>query len=76
MYEAETLIASRLRMLAHEEKISYKNLDEKIKEIETHYGIVYTDEQLEAIRLALTSKVGNYYGRTRDRKTDYLKRNS
>ena len=49
MYEAETLIARRLRLLAHEDKISYKNLDKKIKEIETHYGIVYTDEQLEAI---------------------------
>ena len=57
MYEAETLIARRLRLLAHEDKIKYKNLDTKIKEIETHYGIVYTDEQLDAIKLAITRKV-------------------
>ena len=73
MYEAETLIASRLRMLAHEEKLSYKNLDEKIKEIETHYGIVYTDEQLEAIKLALTSKVAIITGGPGTGKTTILK---
>lgn len=73
MYDAETLIASRLRMLAHEPRLSYKNLDEKIKEIETHYGIVYTDEQLEAIRLALTSKVAIITGGPGTGKTTILK---
>ena len=57
MYEAETLIAKRLRLLAHSEEIKYKDLDDMIKQIETQQGILYTDEQLEAIKLALTRKV-------------------
>ncbi len=73
MYEAETLIARRLRLLAHEDKISYKNLDKKIKEIETHYGIVYTDEQLEAIKLAITRKVAIITGGPGTGKTTILK---
>ncbi len=73
MYEAETLIARRLRLLAHEDKINYKNLDNKIKEIETHYGIVYTDEQLEAIKLAITRKVAIITGGPGTGKTTILK---
>ncbi len=73
MYEAETLIARRLRLLAHEDKINYKNLDKKIKEIETHYGIVYTDEQLEAIKLAITRKVAIITGGPGTGKTTILK---
>mgnify|MGYP002520541190 FL=1 len=73
MYEAETLIARRLRLLAHEDKISYKNLDKKIKEIETRYGIVYTDEQLEAIKLAITRKVAIITGGPGTGKTTILK---
>lgn len=73
MYEAETLIARRLRLLAHEDKIKYKNLDTKIKEIETHYGIVYTDEQLEAIKLAITRKVAIITGGPGTGKTTILK---
>lgn len=73
MYEAETLIAKRLRLLAHEDKIKYKNLDTKIKEIETHYGIVYTDEQLDAIKLAITRKVAIITGGPGTGKTTILK---
>lgn len=73
MYEAETLIARRLRRLAHEDKIKYKNLDTKIKEIETHYGIVYTDEQLDAIKLAITRKVAIITGGPGTGKTTILK---
>lgn len=73
MYEAETLIARRLRLLAHEDKINYKNLDKKIKQIETHYGIVYTDEQLEAIKLAITRKVAIITGGPGTGKTTILK---
>ena len=73
MYEAETLIARRLRLLAHEDKIKYKNLDTKIKEIETHYGIVYTDEQLDAIKLAITRKVTIITGGPGTGKTTILK---
>lgn len=73
MYEAETLIARRLRLLAHEDKIKYKNLDIKIKEIETHYGIVYTDEQLDAIKLAITRKVAIITGGPGTGKTTILK---
>ena len=73
MYEAETLIARRLRLLAHEDKIGYKNLDSKIKEIETHYGIVYTDEQLEAIKLAIARKVAIITGGPGTGKTTILK---
>lgn len=73
MYEAETLIARRLRLLAHEDKIKYKNLDTKIKEIDTHYGIVYTDEQLDAIKLAITRKVAIITGGPGTGKTTILK---
>lgn len=73
MYEAETLIARRLRLLAHEDKIKYKNLDTKIKEIETHYGIVYTDEQIDAIKLAITRKVAIITGGPGTGKTTILK---
>lgn len=73
MYEAETLIARRLRLLAHEDKIKYKNLDTKIKEIETQYGIVYTDEQLDAIKLAITRKVAIITGGPGTGKTTILK---
>lgn len=73
MYEAETLIARRLRLLAHEDKIKYKNLDTKIKEIETHYGIVYTDEQLDAIKLAIARKVAIITGGPGTGKTTILK---
>ena len=73
MYEAETLIARRLRLLAHEDKIKYKNLDTKIKEIETHYGIVYTDEKLDAIKLAITRKVAIITGGPGTGKTTILK---
>lgn len=73
MYEAETLIARRLRLLAHEDKINYKNLDTKIKEIETQYGIVYTDEQLDAIKLAITRKVAIITGGPGTGKTTILK---
>ena len=73
MYEAETLIARRLRLLAHEDKIKYKNLDTKIKEIETHYGIVYTTEQLDAIKLAITRKVAIITGGPVTGKTTILK---
>ena len=73
MYEAETLIARRLRLLAHEDKIKYKNLDTMIKEIETHYGIVYTDEQLDAIKLAITRKVAIITGGPGTGKTTILK---
>ena len=72
MYEAETLIARRLRLLAHD-KIKYKNLDTKIKEIETHYGIFYTDEQLDAIKLAITRKVAIITGGPGTGKTTILK---
>ncbi len=71
MYEAETLIARRLRLLAHEDKIKYKNLDTKM--IETHYGIVYTDEQLDAIKLAITRKVAIITGGPGTGKTTILK---
>ena len=73
MYEAETLIARRLRLLAHEDKINYKNLDTKIKEIETQYGIVYTAEQLDAIKLAITRKVAIITGGPGTGKTTILK---
>ena len=73
MYDAETLIARRLRLLADEDKIKYKNLDTKIKEIETHYGIVYTDEQLDAIKLAITRKVAIITGGPGTGKTTILK---
>lgn len=73
MYDAETLIARRLRLLAHEDKIKYKNLDTKIKEIETHYGIVYTTEQLDAIKLAITRKVAIITGGPGTGKTTILK---
>ena len=50
MYEAETLIVKRFRMLNHEEPLKEKSLDEHIAELEEHYGIKYNTEQRLAIK--------------------------
>ena len=50
MYEAETLIVKRFRMLNYEEALKEKGLEEKILELEEHYGIKYNNEQRLAIK--------------------------
>ena len=54
MYEAETLIVKRFRLLNSNKEIIDKKLDSKIKDLEEFYNIKYNDEQLEAIKKSYT----------------------
>lgn len=56
MYESECLIVKRFRMLSHEKDLSAKNIDDKIKEIETLLNITYNEEQLQAIKESYLKK--------------------
>ena len=49
MYEAETLIVKRFRMLNSNKETRYKNLDSKIDALEEKLGIKYNNCQKEAI---------------------------
>ena len=50
MYDSETLIVKRLRLLENNPKTILKKLDDKIKDLEDFFGIVYNDEQKQAIK--------------------------
>ena len=50
MYEAETTIVKRFRMLNNNKEVIDKKLDSTIKELENFFEIEYNDEQLEAIK--------------------------
>ena len=50
MYDAESLIVKRFRLLAHNEGIKSRKIKEVIQELEEFYEIKYNEEQLEAIR--------------------------
>ncbi len=50
MYEAETLIVKRLRLLESNPLTTAKDLDSKIQDLENFYGITYNTEQREAIK--------------------------
>lgn len=50
MYEAETMIVKRFRMLNSKKEIIDKKLDSKIKDLEEFFGIKYNKCQLEAIK--------------------------
>lgn len=50
MYEAETFIVKRFRVLASNPELKVKNLDNKIKDLEEYYNIKYNSDQLKAIR--------------------------
>ena len=50
MYESETLITKRFRMLSREEDIVIKDIDSKIKELENLFGITYNEQQFLAIK--------------------------
>ena len=54
MWEAETLIVKRFRLLNSNKEIIDKKLDEKIKDLEDFYGIKYNNCQLEAIKKSYT----------------------
>lgn len=56
MYESESLIVKRFRLLSHEKDLITKDIDNKIKEIEEFFGIVYNEEQLEAIKESYQKK--------------------
>lgn len=56
MYESESLIVKRFRLLSHEKDLIAKDIDNKIKEIEEFFGIVYNEEQLEAIKESYQKK--------------------
>ena len=49
MYEAETLIVKRFRLLAHKDDEKFKNLEDKFQKMEDVFGIVYNQEQKKAI---------------------------
>lgn len=53
MYESETLITKRFRMLSREEDIVIKDIDSKIKELENIFGITYNEQQFLAIKNSL-----------------------
>lgn len=56
MYEAETLITKRFRMLSHEEDKVIKDIDLKIKELEELFGITYNEQQFLAIKNSILKK--------------------
>ena len=56
MYESETLITKRFRMLSREEDIVIKDIDSKIKELEKLFGITYNEQQFSAIKNSLLKK--------------------
>ena len=49
MWEAETLIVKRFRLLAHKEDEDFKNLEDKLTEMESVFDISYNEEQRRAI---------------------------
>ena len=49
MYEAECLIVKRFRLLAHKEDEKFKNLENKFIEMQEVFGILYNEEQKQAI---------------------------
>lgn len=49
MWEAETLIVKRFRLLAHKEDEDFENLEDKLTEMESVFGISYNEEQRQAI---------------------------
>lgn len=49
MYEAETFIVKRFRMLANKEEEQFKNLGTLFKELEDTFTISYNEEQKQAI---------------------------
>ena len=49
MWEAETLIVKRFRLLAHKEDEDFKNLEDKLTEMESVFAITYNDDQRRAI---------------------------
>lgn len=57
MYESETLITKRFRMLSREEDIVIKDIDSKIKELENLFGITYNEQQFLAIKNSLLKKI-------------------
>lgn len=50
MYEAETLIVKRFRLLNSNKDKIYKNLEETISELENYFEIKYNSKQQEAIK--------------------------
>ncbi len=50
MYEAESLIVKRLRLLSKNKPKTDKNIDTKIAELEEFFNITYNDNQKQAIK--------------------------
>lgn len=50
MYEAESLIVKRLRLLSKNKPKTNKNIDTKITELEEFFNITYNDNQKQAIK--------------------------
>ena len=56
MWEAETLIVKRFRLLARKEDEVFKNLEDKLTEMENVFGIIYNDDQRQAILDSIRKK--------------------
>lgn len=54
MYDAECLIVKRFRLLTHKEEPTPKNMDQKLTELEEHFGIQYNENQKLAITESCT----------------------
>ena len=54
MYEAETLIVKRFRMLNKNKDLVIKDLDNRVKELEDYLDIEYNENQKEAIKKSIT----------------------
>ena len=57
MYDAEQNISKRCGYLMRKADFSDKKMTTYLKEVEAHFGCVYNDEQIEAIRKALEKNI-------------------
>ncbi len=57
MYEAENNITKRCGYLMRKTDFSDKKMTTYLKEVETHFGCTYNEEQLEAIKKALEKNI-------------------
>ena len=57
MYEAEHLIARRMKLLTHVDPTKYKKIDKVLEDVEDKFDIKYNDDQLQAIKSALEEKL-------------------
>lgn len=57
IYEAEYNIVNKIRHLVNKKKDNYRNIDKYIKELEKNNGIIYNDNQKQAIKASLNNNI-------------------